>query len=159
MTAPGKKLGLISQIPRYPAGYTVEDVLRTAFATLLSMREKMRKLEHAMGEDASRQTLAEYSEKLGIEIDELQKEITREAGEEFRPHRNLISPLKAQTAVLQRFRGVCPHGWDYCPIKCGRRESGVLMVMRAGPVKTSPSSASQRPAGRRTSRLSAPFSI
>ena len=60
MTAPGKKLGLISQIPRYPAGYTVEDVLRTAFATLLSMREKMRKLEHAMGEDASRQTLAEY---------------------------------------------------------------------------------------------------
>ena len=25
-------MGLISQIPRYPAGYTVEEVLRTAFA-------------------------------------------------------------------------------------------------------------------------------
>ena len=30
--APGRKVGLISQIPHYPAGYTVEDVLRTAFA-------------------------------------------------------------------------------------------------------------------------------
>ena len=28
----------------------------------------------------------------------------------FRPHRNLISLLKAQTAVLQGFCGVCPHG-------------------------------------------------
>ena len=28
--APGRKVGLISQIPHYPAGYTVEDVLRTA---------------------------------------------------------------------------------------------------------------------------------
>ena len=60
MIAPGKKLGLISQIPHYPAGYTVEDVLRTAFAPLLAMREKMTKLEHAMGTDASKQTLAEY---------------------------------------------------------------------------------------------------
>ncbi len=60
MIAPGKKLGLISQIPHYPAGYTVEDVLRTAFAPLLSMREKMTKLEHTMGADASKQTLAEY---------------------------------------------------------------------------------------------------
>ena len=30
--APGKRLGLISQIPVYPEGYTVEDVLDTAFA-------------------------------------------------------------------------------------------------------------------------------
>ena len=29
--APGKRVGLISQIPVYPAGYTVEDVLDTAF--------------------------------------------------------------------------------------------------------------------------------
>ena len=34
MVAPGKRLGLISQIPVYPAGYTVEDVLDTAFASL-----------------------------------------------------------------------------------------------------------------------------
>ena len=29
--APGKRLGLISQIPVYPDGFTVEDVLETAF--------------------------------------------------------------------------------------------------------------------------------
>ena len=32
--APGKKVGLISQIPNYPADYTVEQVLRTAFREL-----------------------------------------------------------------------------------------------------------------------------
>lgn len=29
--APGRRIGLISQIPVYPDGYTVEDVLRSAF--------------------------------------------------------------------------------------------------------------------------------
>ena len=36
--AAGKKLGLISQIPVYPAGFSVEDVLRTAFAALASLK-------------------------------------------------------------------------------------------------------------------------
>ncbi len=60
MIAPGKKLGLISQIPHYPAGYTVEQVLRTAYAPLLDMQRKMTALEHAMGANADRATLAEY---------------------------------------------------------------------------------------------------
>ena len=38
--ASGKRLGLISQIPHYPAGYTVENVLRTAFAKLEAIRQK-----------------------------------------------------------------------------------------------------------------------
>ena len=33
----GRRMGLISQIPVYPAGYTVEDVLRTAFSRLHSL--------------------------------------------------------------------------------------------------------------------------
>jgi len=37
----GRRLGLISQIPVYPAGYTVEDVLRTAFARLHALAEEM----------------------------------------------------------------------------------------------------------------------
>ena len=37
--APDKRVGLISQIPVYPAGYTVEDVLRSAFARLQSLAE------------------------------------------------------------------------------------------------------------------------
>ena len=39
--APGKRLGLISQIPVYPAGYTVEDVLATAFEPLHRMEGEL----------------------------------------------------------------------------------------------------------------------
>ncbi len=61
MIAPGKKLGLISQIPHYPQGYTVEDVLRTAFTPLLQTQEKMAALEQQMaGHSPSRQVLEEY---------------------------------------------------------------------------------------------------
>ena len=35
--APGRRIGLISQIPVYPAGYTVEMVLNTAFERLSAM--------------------------------------------------------------------------------------------------------------------------
>ena len=40
----GRRVGLISQIPVYPAGCTVEDVLRSAFARLESLAEEMRAL-------------------------------------------------------------------------------------------------------------------
>ena len=46
--APDKRVGLISQIPVYPAGYTVEDVLRSAFARPQSLAEEMRALEARM---------------------------------------------------------------------------------------------------------------
>ena len=44
----GRRLGLISQIPVYPAGYTVEDVLRSAFARLESLVREMETLESRM---------------------------------------------------------------------------------------------------------------
>ena len=34
---PNKKLGLISQIPKFPVGFTVEDVLRSAYADIMMM--------------------------------------------------------------------------------------------------------------------------
>ena len=46
--ASGHRLGLISQIPVYPAGYTVEDVLRSAFARLESLAREMEALEGRM---------------------------------------------------------------------------------------------------------------
>ena len=51
--APDKRVGLISQIPVYPAGYTVEDVLDTAFRPLREMEEEMEQLAARMerGED------------------------------------------------------------------------------------------------------------
>ena len=51
--APDKRVGLISQIPVYPAGYTVENVLDTAFRPLREMEEEMEQLAARMerGED------------------------------------------------------------------------------------------------------------
>ena len=48
-TAPGKGVGLISQIPVYPDGYTVLDVLHTAFDHLKAMEEEMAVLAERMG--------------------------------------------------------------------------------------------------------------
>ena len=58
--APGRKIGLISQIPVYPAGYTVENVLRSAYRELFSMKKKMEELERRMTVSADNATLSEY---------------------------------------------------------------------------------------------------
>ena len=62
MVAPGKTLGLISQIPVYPPEYTVEDVLDTAFAPLHAMEAEMAGLAAKMGEDSSPDLLRQYGE-------------------------------------------------------------------------------------------------
>ncbi len=58
--APGKRMGLISQIPVYPEGYTVRDVLDTAFARLHAMEREMGELAAQMGEDSDPAVLARY---------------------------------------------------------------------------------------------------
>ena len=58
--APGKCMGLISQIPVYPAGYTVEDVLATAFEPLREMEREMAALAEQMGEGSDPALLARY---------------------------------------------------------------------------------------------------
>ena len=57
---PHKRLGLISQIPRFPAGYTVENVLRSAFRELTAAKRKMEELEQKMTRDDSPELLKEY---------------------------------------------------------------------------------------------------
>ena len=57
---PNKRIGLISQIPRFPEGYTVEDVLRSAFAPLMAAKRKMEALETAMSLGATAEQLREY---------------------------------------------------------------------------------------------------
>ncbi len=59
---PAKRIGLISQIPRFPYGYTVEDVLRSAYAGILSCKRKMEQLEKAMAHGASAEQLREYDD-------------------------------------------------------------------------------------------------
>ncbi len=57
---PNKRLGLISQIPTFPEGYTVEDVLRSAYADLMKIQKAMVRLEQSMGSGASAEQLREY---------------------------------------------------------------------------------------------------
>ena len=61
--APGKRLGLISQIPVYPAEYTVEDVLRTAFSRMERLKGEMDALAEKMAAgDSSAATLKRYGD-------------------------------------------------------------------------------------------------
>lgn len=61
--ASGRRIGLISQIPVYPAGYTVEDVLETAFARIHQMEEELRQLTERMAQgDEDAETLRRYGE-------------------------------------------------------------------------------------------------
>ena len=58
--APGKRIGLISQFPVYPAGWTAEDVLRNAFRNVDAIRARMDELAARMETDASPGLLQEY---------------------------------------------------------------------------------------------------
>ena len=58
--APGKRLGLISQIPVFPEGYTTEDVLCAAHQRLFALRDRMEALTERMEQDASPALLQEY---------------------------------------------------------------------------------------------------
>ena len=61
--ASGRRVGLISQIPVYPEGYTVEDVLQTAFARMFRMKDEMDALALRMERGASDDaTLRRYGE-------------------------------------------------------------------------------------------------
>ena len=57
---PNKRLGLISQIPRFPEGFTVEDVLRSAYGAILKAKKRMELLECQMANGASEEQLREY---------------------------------------------------------------------------------------------------
>ena len=61
--APNRRVGLISQIPVYPDGYTVEDVLQSAFDATSRMADEMAALSDKMANgDESAETLRRYGE-------------------------------------------------------------------------------------------------
>ena len=60
MTAPGKRLGLMSQIPVYPENYTVDDVLKEAHRPLYELSAKMEQLSSRMASDDSDSVMREY---------------------------------------------------------------------------------------------------
>ncbi len=62
MVAPGKTMGLISQIPVYPPEYTVDDVLRTAFERLRRMEQEMTELTERMARESDPAILRRYDQ-------------------------------------------------------------------------------------------------
>lgn len=84
VTAPGKRVGVLSQIPVYPDGYTGEDVLRQAQRRIERMGEDMEALAANMAAgDDSADTLRAY--------DRLSAEFLRLGGYELQRFRDTVA--------------------------------------------------------------------
>ena len=81
--AAGRRLGLISQIPVYPDGWTTEDVLREAHRRLYDMEARMNELTARMASDNSPALLAEY--------DRLSENFRRLGGYDMEHERNRVA--------------------------------------------------------------------
>ncbi len=81
--APSKRLGLISQIPVYPEGWTVEQVLRDAHRHIYSVAARMNELEAQMEHDQSAELLTQY--------DKLQADFARLGGYEMDVERSRVA--------------------------------------------------------------------
>jgi ATPase subunit of ABC transporter with duplicated ATPase domains len=78
-----KRLGLVSQIPVYPEGYTTEDVLISAQQRLLDLKSSMEKLEQQMADSDTPELLREY--------DALTYEFDRSGGYDLDFERNRVA--------------------------------------------------------------------
>ncbi len=83
MIAPSKRLGLISQIPVYPADWTTEDVLRDAHKRLYALSAKIDALAAQMEHDDSPALLGEY--------DRLSEDFRRLGGYNMDTDRNRVA--------------------------------------------------------------------
>ena len=79
----GRRIGLISQIPHYPAGWTTEDVLREAHRGLRAMAERIAEIERQLENDSSSALLAEY--------DRLSDDFRRLGGYDMDRERNRVA--------------------------------------------------------------------
>ena len=82
-TAPGKRIGLISQIPVYPEDWTTEDVLRDAHRRLYAISRRIDELTQLMEEDQSPALLREY--------DRLSDDFRRLGGYSMETDRNRVA--------------------------------------------------------------------
>ncbi len=81
--APGRRIGLISQIPVYPEGTTVEDVLREAQRRLFTLQKRLDELTERMEREDSPALLQEY--------DRLSDEFRRLGGYEMDADRSRVA--------------------------------------------------------------------
>ncbi len=93
VVAPGKRIGLISQIPVYPSGWTTEDVLRDAQRRLYAVSARLDELSGRMEKDASPALLREY--------DALSDEFRRRGGWEMDSERSRVANGLDITAAMR----------------------------------------------------------
>ena len=79
----GLRVGLIQQIPKYPEGDTVEQVLDSGFAELVMLRQKLLTLEKRMEYDQTRETVEQYGK--------LSEEFERRGGYDTETAKNKIA--------------------------------------------------------------------
>ena len=95
MVAPQKRLGLISQIPVYPEGWTTEQVLKQAHRALYEISGRLEDLAERMETDPSAALLREY--------DKLQDDFRRLGGYEMDSDRaRVASGLDVSPAMLSQ---------------------------------------------------------
>ena len=83
MVAPSKRLGLISQIPVYPEGWTTEQVLKEAHRRLYDISRQLEELAAEMDSDPSDSLLREY--------DRLQEDFRRLGGYDMDTDRSRVA--------------------------------------------------------------------
>ncbi len=83
MICPGKRLGLISQIPVYPEGWTTEDVLKDAHKRLYAISRRIDELTTEMGHSGDEALLREY--------DRLLEDFRRLGGYDMDTERNKVA--------------------------------------------------------------------
>lgn len=83
MIAPSKRIGLISQIPVYPDGWTTEDVLKSAHRHLYSISRKIDQIAERLEYEQSDELLKEY--------DRLQEDFRRLGGYDMDISRNRVA--------------------------------------------------------------------
>ncbi len=89
----GCRLGLISQIPVYPADYTVEHVLEAAHERIFALDAKMKQIAGKMSEESTPQLLSEY--------DKVAAEFERLGGYNAESERNRIANGLEITAAMR----------------------------------------------------------
>ncbi len=94
--APGKRLGLISQMPVYPDGWTAEQVLQDAFRHVTVIQDRLNELTARMERDSSPALLAEY-DRLAADFDRLGGYDTENAIDRVANGLQIDSDMRAQS--------------------------------------------------------------
>ena len=100
--AKNRRLGLISQIPVYPAGYTVEDVLNTAFSrhqTLLQEMERLTKEEEKLTKEIARAKGMLSNEKF---LSKAPEKKVQEEKEKLEKYTQMLAQVQERMAGLKK---------------------------------------------------------